>query len=59
MEKMLNAIKAGMEFMKDYPAATRFDLAQMLHGYDKTLGFNQLTVITMEIGLRLDKGSNW
>lgn len=56
MIKMLAAINAGMKWMKDFPNATRFDLANMLHGYDHTLGFNQLTEITREIGCRLNKG---
>lgn len=59
MEKMLRAIRVGKEFAKDYPSASRFDVAIYLHGYDKTLGFNQLTEITREIGNQLNKPCYW
>ena len=59
MEKMLNAIRVGKEYAKDYPSASRFDVANFLHGYDKTLGFNQLTEITREISVQMNKPVNW
>lgn len=59
MKTMLDAIKVGLEFAKDYPSASRFDVANYLHGYNPKLGFNQLTEITREIGCKLDKKANW
>ena len=59
METMLKAIEVGMTFVKDFPAASRFDVCNYLHGYNPRLGFKQLTEISREISCRLNKGVNW
>ena len=48
-------IKVGIQFATERPTYSRFDVANMLHGYNPALTFDQLTAITREIGCTLNK----
>ena len=59
MTQMVRAYTVAKEWMHDYPNASRFDLANFLHGYDPDLDFEALTEVTRAIGSLLDKPHNW
>ncbi len=59
MDKWMGALQVGLDYVKNYPEASRFEVAIFLHGYNARLSFNQLTVITRDIGIETNKPINW